>query len=310
MGFVDWVRRHPVLVLVACFGLIAASVDVAYRRLEYHTQRNDLLSADKECQKRWQQYLDAFGDDDDMVVVVEGKDRAQMAAALDAIAEKVKARPERFDRAFHKADLRGLQDRALLYLPPQELDAIRDRLDRMDPLLGRFAPVAWQMLSLQTLLSTATGILKDQAAGKNLPATDRDLISQLPAVARSAADTLRNPDAYRNPWGIAGGMSIYFYPSGRLWAVVAALWCVYLFIRGPHRGRIALGVFVAAASDKTVWSLSPRLRIVSIMPGIESRAPERTATSSGIPAVAPNLVPMMRSMLATPASIWPWSSLG
>ena len=30
----------------------------------------------------------------------------------------------------------------MLYLPPQELDAIRDRLDCMDPLLGRFAPVA------------------------------------------------------------------------------------------------------------------------------------------------------------------------
>lgn len=47
--------------------------------------------------------------------------------------------------------------------------------------------------------------------------------------------------------GIAGGLSIYFYPSGRLWAALAALWCAYLFIRGPHRGRIALGIVVAAA---------------------------------------------------------------
>lgn len=47
--------------------------------------------------------------------------------------------------------------------------------------------------------------------------------------------------------GILGGLSIYFYPSGRLWAVLAAGWCVYLFVRGPHRGRIALGVVVAAA---------------------------------------------------------------
>jgi len=50
--------------------------------------------------------------------------------------------------------------------------------------------------------------------------------------------------------------------------------------------------------------------MVSIMPGIESRAPERTATRSGMPSVAPNFVPMMRSMLATPASIWDWSSFG
>jgi hypothetical protein len=60
----------------------------------------------------------------------------------------------------------------------------------------------------------------------------------------------------------------------------------------------------------TVWSFRPRLRIVSIMPGMESRAPERTATRSGMPSVAPNFVPMIFSMLATPASIWAWSSFG
>lgn len=47
--------------------------------------------------------------------------------------------------------------------------------------------------------------------------------------------------------GILGGLSIYFYPMGRMWAVLAALWCIYVFIRGPHRGRIALGAAIAAA---------------------------------------------------------------
>ena len=74
-AFVGWVARHPWLVLAGCLLLVAASIQVAYTRLEYHTQRNDLLSAEKECQKRWQKYLDAFGDDDDMVVVVEGTDQ-------------------------------------------------------------------------------------------------------------------------------------------------------------------------------------------------------------------------------------------
>jgi hypothetical protein len=58
-----------------------------------------------------------------------------------------------------------------------------------------------------------------------------------------------------------------------------------------------------STSASTVSSLRPRFRMVSIMPGIESRAPERTATRSGMPSVAPNFVPMIFSMLATPASI-------
>jgi hypothetical protein len=45
----------------------------------------------------------------------------------------------------------------------------------------------------------------------------------------------------------------------------------------------------ASRGPSTDWSLRPRFRMVSIMPGIESRAPERTATSSGMPEVAPNL---------------------
>ena len=41
---------------------------------------------------------------------------------------------------------------------------------------------------------------------------------------------------------------------------------------------------------------SGRLRIVSIMPGIEARAPERTETSSGI-SLSPNFMPVSFSML-------------
>src|SRR3954467_3288676 len=94
------VTRYPRTVLVACLALAVGAVAVAYQKLEYHTQRNDLLSADKACQKRWQKYLDAFGDDDDMVVVAEGADRERMKAALDDVAVEVKKRPDLFDRVF------------------------------------------------------------------------------------------------------------------------------------------------------------------------------------------------------------------
>ena len=44
------------------------------------------------------------------------------------------------------------------------------------------------------------GALTAQAAGRELSPADRDLLAQLPAIALSAADTLREPAAYRNPW--------------------------------------------------------------------------------------------------------------
>ena len=80
-ALVAMVLRAPRLVLALGAAAIAGSIWLSYAKLEYHTQRNDLLSAEKECQKRWQKYLDAFGDDDDMIVVVKGTDRKRMQAA-------------------------------------------------------------------------------------------------------------------------------------------------------------------------------------------------------------------------------------
>lgn len=202
-GIVARVIRRPRTVLGFALAITVAAIHLACDRLEYRTQRNDLLSQDKPCQQRWQKYLDSFGDDDDMVVVVEGTDRPRMTAALDDVAARIQLRPDFFDRVFYRVDLRHLRDRALFHLPPAELEAIRTRLDRMEPLLGPTGPLAWRMLSVQSLLTTGAGALEAQAAGRNPSPADRDLLAQLPAVVASAAATLRNPTDYRNPWALA-----------------------------------------------------------------------------------------------------------
>jgi hypothetical protein len=54
--------------------------------------------------------------------------------------------------------------------------------------------------------------------------------------------------------GIAGGASIYFYPTGRLWCVLAVVYCLYLVLRGPQRGRVAAGVLLAALAAVAITS--------------------------------------------------------
>ena len=48
--------------------------------------------------------------------------------------------------------------------------------------------------------------------------------------------------------GLAGGFSVYFYPTGRLWAVLAAAYCIYLLAHGlgGRRRAIAMGTALAA----------------------------------------------------------------
>src|ERR1700683_1788107 len=78
VGLVSVVCRYPGWVLAGSLILAALSAYASYTRIEYRTQRSDLVSPRKEYQQRWRQYLAEFGDDDDIVVVVQGGDRPRM----------------------------------------------------------------------------------------------------------------------------------------------------------------------------------------------------------------------------------------
>src|SRR5947209_20491263 len=90
VALVSAVCRCPRAVLAVSLALCGLSVYAAATRLEYHTQRNDLVSPHKDYQQRWRRYLAEFGDDDDIVVVVRGHHPGQMQPALEAPADRVR----------------------------------------------------------------------------------------------------------------------------------------------------------------------------------------------------------------------------
>ncbi|MBL8865195.1 MAG: MMPL family transporter [Planctomycetia bacterium] len=218
--------RAPWLVLVLTFASVGAAAYYAATRLEYRTQRNDLIAKDKDCQIRWQRYLDAFGDDDDLVVVIRGNDRIRMAAAADTVAARLRQHPKLFDRVFHEVDLRNLYAKSLFFLSVDELQSLAHRLDGMEPLLGPLGPLTWRTLSLHALV--VQGTVARQSPTPN-PA-NRDLMALLPGLFDSATRALANPNDYRNPWQLAGddARSVmlrepqkFFTPDGRLALVLA-----------------------------------------------------------------------------------------
>jgi hopanoid biosynthesis associated RND transporter like protein HpnN len=195
------VCRAPRAVLIVSTVVAVISAWAFYTRLEYRTQRSDLINPDKDYQQRWRAYVSEFGDDDDMVVVVEGADRARMQAAIESLAAGVRAQTDVFDRLFYKVDLRHLRNRALLFLPAEQLQSIQDNLQRMGPLLsGPIGPLAWKGLTLVNLLKQArerAGKIDPSAA---LDPADEQFLTQLLSVVRSAAATVNDPASYRNPW--------------------------------------------------------------------------------------------------------------
>jgi hopanoid biosynthesis associated RND transporter like protein HpnN len=191
--------RRPRTVLGLSLALGALSVLAASTFLKYHTQRNDLLSPHKDYQQRWQRYLAEFGDDDDIVAVVQGHDRVRMRQALELLAQRVRERPDLFDRLFYKVDLRDLRSRALLFLGTDEIRSIAHNLQPMSLLL-QVGPIAWRGLTLQSLLREADLRASAMKPGQPLKAADEQLFTQLLSICRTAREMLVDPVRYHNPW--------------------------------------------------------------------------------------------------------------
>lgn len=194
------VCSYPRLVLALAAVACGLSLYAAKTRLEYQAQRSDLISQRKECQQHWRQYLEEFGDDDDIVLVVQGPERQKLERAIEALAARVQQRGDLFDRVFYKVNLQPLRNRAFLYLPADEIRAVQANLRSMTLLL-EFAPLSWRNLSLLSMLREARHRAGEIAPDKPLSTADAQFLTQLLAISRAATALLGNPADYRNPWG-------------------------------------------------------------------------------------------------------------
>jgi uncharacterized protein len=200
--FVEFIYHRPVLSLTCALVAAAVSMYVSATRLEFHTQRSDLISPKKDYAQRWQKYLAEFGDDDDMVLVVQGTDRREMQLALESVAGQIAEYPQLFDRLFYKCDLRGLRNRALLYLPAEQIAQIQGNVDNMKLLLEQgFGGInGWQFLSLGSLLDEALVRFRGIETNGGLRKGDDVFFTQLNSISLTAAKVIDDPSSYANPW--------------------------------------------------------------------------------------------------------------
>lgn len=197
--------RFPRTVLFFTFVTCAASLLYTFTCLSYHTSRNDLISQGKDYLQRWQQYVAEFGDDEDMVVVAQGG-KEEMKQALDTLATKIQQHPQHFDRLFYRVDLSHLKDRALLFLPIDQIHRIQNELRGMHmllapPVLAQLDPLfSWKSLTLQQLLQEADRKVQAQLNAVGTNSKVDPFLDQLAVICDSAAHYLDDPADYRNPW--------------------------------------------------------------------------------------------------------------
>ncbi len=193
------VIRFPVPTIA--FGIAAAllSLAMAGTRLEFRTSRLDLLTPDSHCNRLWIEYIDEFGDEDDVVVVVEGPGREQVVPVLEDLSEALSQQEHFFDAVLHEVDLSRIRSKGLHYLTAEELQRLAGFLDAVTPVVRG----GWASLSLGSA-ARSLGERLAQTAGQ--PAHRAAVELEVARLAESFLAAMSDRSRYQSPWPAMPGL--------------------------------------------------------------------------------------------------------
>ncbi|MGZ6243654.1 MAG: MMPL family transporter, partial [Candidatus Binataceae bacterium] len=132
--------KRPYLVLLCAVALSIASILYTKARLEFHTGQDDLITPNSRASRDYLDYTREFPDLDGLVVVVRAApDPARAERFADALAARLNADHPNVKTVFYKIDAGAFADRAMLYMPAADLDALAQKLRAAFPMLGGYA---------------------------------------------------------------------------------------------------------------------------------------------------------------------------
>jgi hopanoid biosynthesis associated RND transporter like protein HpnN len=185
------ILRPKLTVALGLLG-IAASLYLCGTRLVYHTSRAALLDQREEYHQRWMKYVEEFGEEEDVVVVVQGDSRDDLVPALDAVVSQVSAQPKYFHSVLHEIDLTKFG----LYLP------CREELLKIDGFVSDVEPIirgGWDSLNPGTMAEGMNAQLQ-YASPEQFPKALSDAQVRLTQMGESLLTALSKPGVYKSPW--------------------------------------------------------------------------------------------------------------
>jgi hopanoid biosynthesis associated RND transporter like protein HpnN len=176
---------------------------VSSTQLSYNPSRAALLDHREGYHQRWLKYVEEFGEQEDVVVVVEGKNREAIIPALDEVVREVSAEPKYFRAVLHEVDLTKLRDKGLYYLSNDELQAIEGYLHDVEPIVRG----GWEYLSPGAM---ATGMCAQlqQARPDQLQQSMAAAQEKVARIAESLLTALSQPGEYKSPWPELSGSAV------------------------------------------------------------------------------------------------------
>ena len=167
--------------LILCVALLLSLFSVAYtiRNMEFLTGRDDLMPKNAPFQLDHRAYQAEFGDQEEIVAVIEADDAELATRAADALYALLKKDTTTVKEVFYPGGLPYFRKNGLLFMPLDEIRQLRSTLTMAAPVLKDLAVAP----SVQTLFTSLTSQI-DAYLVKPDPAALRSLTFMLTALGK------------------------------------------------------------------------------------------------------------------------------
>ncbi len=234
----DHLLARPLWFVIPQLILIVACVVYAVTNLRFSTNRSDLISAAEKFQRTHLLLQKEFRFQESLVAVVESENPEKNRQFVERLAQRLRSEPEVFRNVYYKGDLKMMGSKALLFLPEDTLDDLRQTLAENVMVIQTFARVD----SLNALFELVNQQLRE--AGNASSTQQTALVKTLPVLQRIVEESTKSVtgSALSSAPGVAaffGDRSNFYltFASNQIYAVLANAPSEALEVRAVQRLR-------------------------------------------------------------------------
>jgi len=189
--------QHPRATLWLVLLSACACVALTRTYMDFRTKRSDLIDRKAEFHQRWLSYTKQFGDESDIVVVVEHSDPRVLKSLLNTLGSKLQKDKQRFSKVFYRVEAKpsSLQ-KSLQFASKRHLEdgllQLQYRIS-LENDRGEYA----------SLENIANRLSRDLIANdQSQKAANRrdDAVEHTASFATGLSNFLKDPQQYRPPW--------------------------------------------------------------------------------------------------------------
>jgi len=257
------VVRFPVPTVALAVAAALFALGLSGSQLGFRTSRLDLLNRESNYNQLWIEYINEFGDEDDVVVVVEGANRESVVPVLEEISTALHREQRLFHAVLHEVNLSKIRAKGLHYLTPDELLGIERFLDKVEPIVHG----QWARLKLGTMAAGMSHRLQQAGA-------DPTAQTEVARLSDSLLDATTGDGQYESPWPEMSG-SI---------ATLSELNSEYLL---TNEGRLGCVLLRLGADDGRSFAKGTRAinALRDLIDQTEARHPEVNVGLTGLPVM-------------------------